>query len=317
MAIARSTINGPPPPVNMALAEFYRNGVRELRERAVQRLVKDTRKLSPTARHARALMREVAEILQDLDEEAAEWIAKEIPKAYLRGVRTADLSFGEIGLSTQPGLRPLVHREAIEVLVNDLQDDLGEVPIRIGKNYRTLTRRTQLQAAQDKAITETTARGILEGKQRREVSREIRMKLIDDLGDAPLVINGRSYDVGKYAEMVARTKTAEAQTAGTVNRVIDAGHDLVMVTAHGADDGCSYYEGKVFSISGTSEKYPALDSLPNGGPPFHPNCRHGLAPFVDDLASGAEKRRAKGVSDAVLGKPYGEVEKLYKNKRRT
>ena len=314
MAIARNQIRAGPLPVDAGLTAFYKRAALELNDRAKQRLIKDARTLTVEARRARVLQREIAGILQELDEDTAEWIAKNIPKAYLRGVRVADLSFAEIGVAGPGTIQPLIHREAIQVLVNDLQDDLLDSTTRLERGYRTLIRRTQLVTAQDKAITETVARGIAEGKARREVSREIKNKLIDDLKDRSLVINGRSYDVGKYAELVARTKTREAQTAGTVNRVIESGHDLVMVTAHGAKDGCGFYEGKVFSVSGTHGSYPPLANVPNGGPPFHPNCKHGLAPFVEELASGAEKRRGKGVPAGALGKSYQDVEKLAKRR---
>jgi hypothetical protein len=86
-----------------------------------------------------------------------------------------------------------------------------------------------------------------------------------------------------------------------------------MITAHGATDGCGFYEGRVYSITGTSEKYPPLSSLPNGGPPFHPNCIHGAAPFIEELASPAERRRGAKTDKRALGKPYREVEKLRKS----
>jgi len=47
---------------------------------------------------------------------------------------------------------------------------------------------------------------------------------------------------------------------------------LVMITSHGAEDWCRFYEGKVFSISGASKDYPPLSEAPNGGTPFHPRC---------------------------------------------
>jgi hypothetical protein len=315
VAIAIKAIDHPAlPPLDGELVAMYKRVALELKERARQRLLGDARTLTAEAKRARLLLREVTQILQQLDEDTAEWIAKNIPKSYLRGVRTADVALTEIGVAGPGTIQPLVHQEAIQTLVNNLQDDLLEKSERMERGYRTLVRRTQLTAARDKAITDSVAKGIAEGKARREVSREIKAALIDELGDAPLVINGRSYRPDKYAEMVTRTMTAEAQTAGTVNRVIEAGHDLVMVTAHGAKDGCGFYEGKVFSVGGGSDKYPSLDALPNGGPPFHPNCRHGLAPFVEPLASGAEIRRAKGVPKAALGKSYKDVEKLAKRK---
>jgi len=315
MVIAINQVGAQPPPLDPGLVALYKRAALELKDRARMRLLGDARTLTAEARRARLLSREVAQILQELDEDAAQWIAENIPKSYLRGVRTADLGFGEIGMMGTGNIQPLVHREAIQALVDSVQDDLLDKSERMERGYRTLVQRTQLRVAQDKLITDRVALGIAEGKARREVSREIKAKLIDELGDAPLMINGRSYDPKKYAEMVTRTMTAEAQSAGTVNRVIEAGHDLVMVTAHGAKDGCGFYEGKVFSVSGTHPSYPPLDSAPNGGPPFHPNCRHGLAPFVEPLASGAEKRRAKGVPKAALDKSYAEVEKLA-NKRK-
>jgi predicted transcriptional regulator len=206
----------------------------------------------------------------------------------------------------------VIHEEALQVLVNNLQDDLAEMHEGIKKGYRRLVQRTQLTAARDKLVTEQVAQGIGAGKARREVSKRINEALIGELGDKPLIINGRHYDPKKYAEMVTRTMTRQAQTNGTINRTLEAGVDTVMVTAHGAQDGCGFYEGKAFSISGTHPDYPPLDSLPNGGPPFHPNCKHVLAPFVESFASGAEKRRAQGVPSEALGVPMKDVEKLAK-----
>lgn len=293
-----------------ALAAFYRDVARELRERAQQRLVRDARKLTAEARRARALLVEVEGILQELDRFSATWIAKSIPQAYRQGIRDVDAGLAEIGAPIATRLDTQIHQEAVQVLVNDLQDTLLDATARAEKGYRAVVRRTQLQAVVDKKITTEIAKGVAAGKARREVSSALRERLIKELGDRPLRIGGRNYQIDKYAEMVARTKTAEAQTAGTVNRMIEAGEDLVMITSHGAKDGCGFYEGKIFSISGTHEKYPPLDSTPNGGPPFHPNCRHALVPFIEDLASGAEKRRGKGVPDEALGKSYAEVEKL-------
>jgi len=210
----------------------------------------------------------------------------------------------------------LIHQEAIQVLVNELQDDLLDTTTRLQRGLRRVVQRTSLAAAQDRAVTESVAKGILEGKGRRVVAREIRDNILKEYADKPLIINGRTYNVQSYADMVARTKTAEAQTAGTVNRIVESGHDLAMVTSHGAPDACSLYEGKVVSLSGTSEKYPSIDSLPRGGPPFHPNCKHGLAPYVEELASGAEKRQAVGIPKSALNKPYNEVEKAHNQQRK-
>ncbi|MCP4898819.1 MAG: hypothetical protein GY906_17755, partial [bacterium] len=287
MSIARSAIGALPPELPPGMAEFYRSAILDLVDRAKQRLVSDPRRLTAEARRARLLIREATAVLQQIDEGAAEWIASEVPKSYLRGVRTAEQGFAEIGLTLTGAPDPIIHQEAIQVLVNELQDDLLDVTGRLEKGFRTMTRKAQLPAELAKKSTEAIARGIAAGKSRRETSKELLRGFLDEYGEKPLRINGRNYRPDKYAEMLARTKTREAQTAGTVNRVLEAGHDLIMITAHGAKDGCGFYEGKVFSITGESEKYPPMSSLPNGGTPFHPNCKHGTAPYVEDLASGA------------------------------
>jgi len=311
VAIARSLINKAPfDPNTGPIAEFYRRAILELKERAVQRLVRDKRVLTSEARRARVLIQEATEILAQLEADRSQWIAENVPNAYLRGIRDASLGLKEIGLAPVTSLEPQIHEAAINALIRDLQDDYAATDEQILKGYRRMLRRTQLEALQDKMITERVAQATLQGQGRRELSKDIARRLIDEYGDKPIRVGARNYAADTYAELVARTKTREASTAGTINRVIESGQDLVMVTSHGAKDACGFYEGKVFSVSGTSEKYPGLNELPNGGPPFHPNCIHVLAPFVESLSSGAERRRARGVHPASLGKSYGDVEKM-------
>lgn len=87
---------------------------------------------------------------------------------------------------------------------------------------------------------------------------------------------GRRWDLSTYARMCARTTASEAMSEATVNRALDDGEDLVRVSKHPhPHDICSRYEGRVFSISGESRRYPLLVARP----PFHPNCRHRLEVF--------------------------------------
>jgi thiol-disulfide isomerase/thioredoxin len=82
-----------------------------------------------------------------------------------------------------------------------------------------------------------------------------------------------------------------AQTQEAIERQIrlglelgdPAGFDLVVVT--GPTTGCPDCDplvGKVFSISGNSKRYPSIAQL-NGGPPFHDECLHNIAPHMEEL----------------------------------
>jgi hypothetical protein len=318
MAIPLKALAAGPPddPYTQALVNMYRTAMLELQERARQVLLRDRRKLTAEAKRARVLMGEVEVILNELDENTAAWIAENIPRHYKGGVKRSTMALNEVGFSASYVAQPILHKEAIEVLVNDIQDDLLATTEHARRGFRRLLKKSQLSSARDKAMSTEIAKGVIEGKARREASKEIGAKLFQDFGTPTIRVGSKTMSIDHYAELVARTRTKEAHTAGSVNRAIEAGQDLLMISAHGAKDGCAYYEGKVFSVSGGSEKYPSINSLPNGGPPFHPNCKHSAMPFVEPLASGTEKRRAKGVPDKVLNKSMGDVEKIYRQEHK-
>jgi len=296
-----------------ALEQFYREAIVDLKERARQRLVSDGRRLTAEAQRARILERDLAEVMLNLNEKSARWIAENIPSAYVQGVRKSNASMREAGIRFTATGGAQIHQHALEVLIADMDDVLRAANEQIVRSFKAVVRRTQLSAALDKAVTKEVALGVSAGKTGREVSAAITNRLIDEFGDGPIRIGGRTFSADSYAAMVARTKTAEAASIGTMNRLAEEGLDLVVVSAHGADDACGYYEGRVFSMSGTSDKYPSVRELPNGGPPFHPTCRHHLLPSVEDLASKRDQERAeKPIPKGALGvgKSYAEVEKM-------
>jgi len=49
-------------------------------------------------------------------------------------------------------------------------------------------------------------------------------------------------------------------------------------------DICRDLVGRVFSISGQSDKYEPLADTPGGGPPCHPHCTHNIAPWIEGLS---------------------------------
>lgn len=89
-----------------------------------------------------------------------------------------------------------------------------------------------------------------------------------------IVINGRNYDISKYAKMVARTEMRRAQTAASKETCGRYGCDLVEWSRHAnACKLCVPHEGKVFSLSGKDPAYPPLGEF---APPLHPNCGHSI-----------------------------------------
>ena len=106
---------------------------------------------------------------------------------------------------------------------------------------------------------------------------------------------GRRWDLAVYARMCARTTAAQAMSEATINRLLDEGEDLVQVSSHPhPEDACSPYEGRVYSVSGKSRRYPKLREMP----PFHPNCKHRLRPYPAGSGRTREPRKGAVVLDS-------------------
>ena len=96
---------------------------------------------------------------------------------------------------------------------------------------------------------------------------------------------GRQWRLDTYAEMAIRTTTREAVVQGSMDRMASHGIDLARVSTHGGSCAiCSPYEGRLVSLSGQTVEYQG-EAVMDASivPPYHPRCRHSLAPVVVDV----------------------------------
>jgi len=199
-------------------------------------------------------------------------------------------------------VRAQVHREAAAAIVEEMMRVTDFALAQIGRRVDDLFRRIGI---------EEVARGIVEGRARIDVSRQIKERLLAEGRPAFVDRLGRAWDLDRYAEMVARTTTREALTQGTVNRLREHGITLAQVSAHNAQDFCIYYENAVVNIGDEAHPmYPPISAI-NGGPPFHPNCVHALTPFVERLATEEEKKRGT-IPPEALNRTAAELQRRYK-----
>jgi hypothetical protein len=107
--------------------------------------------------------------------------------------------------------------------------------------------------------------------------------------------SGKRWALDTYAEMATRTITREAVTQGALARMASHKIDLARVSTHAKSCPiCLPWEGRLVSLDGQRTEYKGeavtdLASLPNGGPPFHPQCAHSLAP----VAAAVDQTRAQ------------------------
>lgn len=133
------------------------------------------------------------------------------------------------------------------------------------------------------------AEAVAQGVARRTFSQQIIDYLKRQVGDTVSIpIEGtdgviRSYNLAKYAEMVASYRMREAATEATKEAAKEYDSDLVEIPAK-ADTVCEVclgIEGQIYSLSGKTPGFPVLDFE---FPP-HPRCQHYIR-NVSERAAG-------------------------------
>jgi hypothetical protein len=99
---------------------------------------------------------------------------------------------------------------------------------------------------------------------------------------------GRSWDTGTYLGMLAETVLMTTRNEAYSNIATADGYDLVVITAHGAKDPCSKWEGKIVSLTGATKGYPTVMELKASGDIFHPRCKHSFYIYHPEQAKAKQ-----------------------------
>lgn len=306
------------------------------------------------ARRATALLSKINAMLARLDPgkqgQLRRWISTRIPRAYVLGDEAASFELRKILRAA--GRDPASVRDAFVALNNDemrgvaaamrlrTKDALESIRDLIG----TTIRETQRTFRENAAIRDITSGGFLRGRTGKQISDDLaemligtpdrattaRLRALGFTGDAltdfrnlaehkMIQVGGRNFRVSSYADLVARTQLREAHTSATLIRLQQNEVDFVRISRHNQAelDVCTPFAGKVFYIGpsdGDSGGFRSLREIPNGGPPFHPNCIHVPLPFVMEFKGEEAIENAQQSSQALprrfLGKTPKEVDAL-------
>lgn len=225
---------------------------------------------------AEALLKQIDEIVASLNVQTVKWADKALPQSYRQGIDIAAERLKALNVTRFVSYDANIHTAAIAALIDEVSVDLIGANTSIARFFNHYIRKTQQQLLQDREISLRIAEGFAGGETRRTVSDAILGDLRQKMQDEKfIVINGRNFQPDYYAELVARTRTREATTQGTINTSLRYGLDLVSWDVHeAACEYCQQFEGRVFSISGNDPDFPALTIKP----PVHPHCECNLSP---------------------------------------
>ncbi len=132
----------------------------------------------------------------------------------------------------------------------------------------------------------------------------------------------RHIRMDRYMEDLGRIKAAQSITMATRNTLLRHGHELIQISSTKSRDGdfCDLFSGKVFALTKEASirwGVPHVTRLPNGGAPFHPNCRHVELPYFHREVN--KKKRQKDMAPPpswALDAPMGRVQSIYLGARK-
>ncbi|GEM_PF-1967079 len=215
--------------------------------------------------------------------------------SYNLGLKQGISQLKDLGLRDQAapvrGTFTGVDERAVEVIARDIAAASVTAIDNLGQDAQRLLRKISTTQIRDPDVSRAIAKGLITGDPRiakREVRELFRGQNDQDsyrrLGNRMIQVGGATMRVRNYAEMLVRTRTREATVQARHNRLRESNVDLVIITGRVSKYFCTAYLGLICSIDGKSGKWPALSSLPGGGPPFHPNCSKGTRPYVEGLS---------------------------------
>lgn len=240
-------------------------------------------------RKARGVMSQLEELEKRTKRNVENWVRVEIPYYYEKGmfesIKDTFNSGNEINFRQSFNQ---LHLDAIEAISRETYAYMSDALTGISKTGdRLINEATQMK------INELIGTGMITGDTRKEISKNI-MKTLKQQGITAIRDRaGKQWDLDAYTRMLTRTKLTQAHNAGTINRTLESGYDLVVVSEHaGSCPLCAPWQGKVYTITGRSSEYPSLDTARSGGL-FHPNCRHKTTTYHE--VRGESKQKFKDV----------------------
>lgn len=224
----------------------------------------------------RALYASIATWRAHLEGRTALFAEGPFVRIYVEGMRRAQVA---LELAGQPGFS-VIHRQAIEVLAADLFDDVagatGYLDTHAKRTIREATKvRLQVSAATGATVPDDA----------RALARTLQSRGVRAFVDAA----GREWNLGHYAEMVVRTKSAHGYNTATVLKAEEEGTDVYEIRdgERSGHEECLAYSGDTCD---------AAWALAN--PIEHPNCVRAFSPLP--LATRRVQHSAGGTARAQV-----------------
>jgi hypothetical protein len=253
------------------------------------------RNIITIAKHAEMSIDAVTTMLEEAGFEAVSETEIELMEAVAEGI-----------LIRQP---KLAESRALEAVLLSYQRQARE-----SFNLINTTMLIEAQQVYLNILNETTAKVLAGTKTPRQALAETARRWAREGIPALKDKAGRKWSTEAYVSMVTRSMSNNVANEMQFARMDEYGLDLVEVSSHsGARPRCAPFQGRIFSRSGNSSKYPPLSSTSYGEAAGlrGVNCRHVFYPYIE----GFSKRTYKPYPAAENRKAYEESQQQRKLER--
>ena len=266
-------------------------------------------------KHQEELLALIDRELRRLNLESYTWAQEAVDAAYMRGARIAY----QAAYSADHSIRAFssfggLHKRAMELLAHNAQ------------NFLQVTNNLIARQAKDKVReigVKMTSRKFAEGLTKNETRKGLMDMLQQESFYSVPWRNGKgSMRVDSYADLVARTTTAEATNTGTINQMDELGQYTVKMTEHSTTcKVCASRQGRVYRTADASvfpegDPRRQLPHISQGMPRWptyktvHPNCQHRLIPWLwEQKSESTQKSTIDKTKEPFELDPRGEAER--------
>lgn len=243
-------------------------------KKASQKIINEIERSNITTGNSRAVLKDVSEIIVDLDDNSRGWVEDNIPLSARQGIARSLVTLGEAKTFEEAekivGFNKL-NRSMVQAAVADTYSDLAQVTQNIDRKTKAGLRRVFSEVAR-----EQYTQGI---SSRQTIKRETldRMyKEIDDMVNTGIIdAAGRRWRPETYVETVGIEKMNQAYFEANTNEAIARGAYYGVISSHGATDACRYHEGRIVKLTEDAPgDYPTVEDLKASGQIFHIRCMH-------------------------------------------
>lgn len=218
--------------------------------------------------------------------ESSTWINTALATAYLRGVDMQDRELAEMVKSPKNAGNPLPmtrfseHARITGDISDTAKDILSKHPehwqaySRFESTFKESVNKVRLPFRNSTVHNYRDIAALAQNPAFMEGARATRIDLAQDIinefADRGINVvqfpSRHKMSIEAFAHRESRAFMQHTAVQGQINRATERGYDLVRINAYaGASPMCAPYQGKVFSLSGNSEKYPSLDSATFSG----------------------------------------------------